>query len=76
MRSGYLNVEHTVGSLRHAGSNSGNWSSWGVGEINAYYLAFYADGVGPSHGPNARYHAFPLRCLSTVLGMWERWNVI
>lgn len=35
----------------------------------AYSFAFTASAVRPSHGPIERWYAFPLRCLSTVLGM-------
>ncbi len=46
------------------------WSSYASGlNTVAYNLALDTTTVDSSSGPNARYFGFPLRCLSTVLGM-------
>ncbi len=74
VRSGYLIPN--VGKSWDAGQYGYWWSSRGsstrydgVTTPSAYHLHFNATGVNPSNGPSNRYYGFPLRCLSTVLGM-------
>ncbi len=74
MRSGYL--APLDGKSWFAGQNGYDWSSRGastrydgVSTPSAYFLVFNAAGMYPSNGPSNRYDGFPLRCLSTVLGM-------
>ena len=74
VRSGNLNPND--GKSWNAGINGYWWSSRGsstrydgVATPSAYNLNFNATGVYPSNGPHNRYYGFPLRCLSTVLGM-------
>ncbi len=69
VRSGYVHLPNTAGTLRHAGLHGDWWSSRGDAATGAYHLNFTATGVSPSFGPDNRWHGFPLRCLSTVLGM-------
>jgi len=69
VRSGYVDLPITAGTLRYAGARGYNRSSRSGDIANAYYLRFDATPVFPSYGPYDRYIAFPLRCLSTVLGM-------
>ncbi len=69
VRSGYVDLPNTAGTLRYAGVYGYWWSSRGDAATGAYYLRFTATGVYPSRGPNSRWNGFPLRCLSTVLGM-------
>ncbi len=61
----------SAGTFRGAGHYANGWSSHS-GNItsNAYYLEIFT-AVEPSLGPNQRWFGFPLRCLSTVLGMGE-----
>ena len=67
MRSGYINVG--IPALRYAGAVGHGWPSRSYSTAtNAYYFYFTASDVGPSHHDN-RWYGFPLRCLSTVLGM-------
>ncbi len=72
MRSGIVYLAGTAGTLRYAGLYADYWSSRGGAATTAYSLAFHASTVDPSSGPHIRYYGFPLRCLSTVLGMWRR----
>ena len=74
MRSGYVGP----GDGKHWTANQWgfNWSSRASSTRyddtttpSAYNLHFSAKTVLPSNGPNERWHGFPLRCLSTVLGM-------
>ncbi len=69
VRSGYVYLPNTAGTLRYAGINADYWSSRAEAATTAYYLSFNATAVGPSGGPHNRWHGFPLRCLSTVLDM-------
>ena len=76
VRSGRLNLIVTAGAFGYAGFHGYWWSSRGsstrydgVTIPSAYNLVFYASTVYPSGGPSNRYNAFPLRYLSTVLGM-------
>jgi hypothetical protein len=75
VRSGHINPSNSAGTFRSVGYEGVWWSSrwtdnvWGSAGLGGYYLYFNATGVGPSNGPTERYHGFPLRCLSTVLGM-------
>ncbi len=76
MRSGHVGPSYSAGNFRDAGSGGLWWSSrgadnvWGSAGLGGYYLIFNATSVNSSNGPNSRYYAFSLRCLSTVLGMW------
>lgn len=68
--SGYVFLPNTAGTFRNAGLYGLDWSSRSYSTADlAYYLRFGATGVLPSRGPYERWHSFPLRCLSTVLGM-------
>ncbi len=69
MRSGRIYLSMSAGTFRGAGHYANGWSSHS-GNItsNAYYLEIFT-AVEPSLGPNQRWFGFPLRCLSTVLGM-------
>ena len=76
MRSGYIYLLDTDNTLRNASIAADDWSSRGsdtrydsVSVPSAYDIAFNTDAVYSSFGPNERWHAFPLRCLSTVLDM-------
>jgi len=74
VRSGYVDLPNTAGTLRYAGLDGYEWSSRGAAYTSstsaaAYYLEFNDSTVYPSGGPDARWVGFPLRCLSTVLGM-------
>ena len=67
MRSGYI---HPGGGKSWAVGLTGHcWSLRGDIISTSYGLGFNAAGVIPSNGPHERLYAFPLRCLSTVLGM-------
>ena len=62
------------GKSWHAGIAGYWWSSRAAAytsstSATAYSLGFNASTVYPSHGPYTRWGGFPLRCLSTVLGM-------
>ncbi len=72
MRSGYVNLIIAAGVFRNAGEWGPIWSSHANmytsnTSATAYYLTFNATDVYPSLGPDSRFYAFPLRCLSTVL---------
>ncbi len=67
MRSGYFNVSGSA--LGNAGSRGYDWLSRSYSDTTrSYGLHFDVANVGPSN-LSPRYFAFPLRCLSTVLGM-------
>ena len=75
VRSGYTYLPNTAGTFRLAASVAEYWSSRasstrfdGVNVSSAYKFEFSSI-INPSSGPDARAYAFPLRCLSTVLGM-------
>ena len=66
---------NTTTNFRWSGQNGYNWSSRGSNKnaaneaiLSGYYLAFGII-VEPSRGPYERSVGYPLRCLSTVLGM-------
>ena len=67
MRSGYIELPKTAGTLRNAGHNADYWSSRGSAATNAYNLEFNT-AVNPSNGPNNRWYGFPLRCLLMYRG--------
>ncbi len=71
MRSGYISLAGTNGAIfRFVGQWGYDRSSRGSdAATHAYILHFGGTEVNSSAGPYSRYHAFPLRCLSTVLGM-------
>jgi len=76
VRSGRLALPVSAGTFGYAGVRGYDWSSRtsstiasGATTPSAYSLDFNATGVYPSYGPWERWLAFPLRCLSTVLGM-------
>ncbi len=76
VRSGRLNLAVSAGTLGYAGIFGYDWSSRasstrydGAAIPSAYALGFNASTVYPSDGPRERWHGYPLRCLSTVLGM-------
>ena len=68
VRSGDFYLANTSGIFRAAGQYGRYWSSRTNIATTAYNLLFDTT-VYPSRGPSAYYHAFPLRCLSTVLDM-------
>ncbi len=76
MRSGYIYLTDDNGTLVGI-SHDGHWWSLrgsstnasGNANPSAYYLLLGSTDIYPSAGPLNRYAAFPLRCLSTVLGM-------
>ena len=75
VRSGHVSLANTAGTLRVAGTYGHYWSSRasstnasGISVPSAYNLYFLASNVNPSYS-DVRYRGFPLRCLSTVLGM-------
>ena len=68
VRSGYVHLPNTAGTLRTAGRNADYWSSRADATTTAYNL-YFGTAVYPSGGPNIRYYGFSLRCLSTVLDM-------
>jgi len=73
VRSG--NLAPYDGKSWNAGQNGYEWSSRGAAHnsttsASAYYLAFNGSTVYPSASYD-RWYGFPLRCLSTVLGMWR-----
>jgi len=67
VRSGYIELPKTAGTLRNAGHNADYWSSRGSAATNAYNLEFNT-AVNPSNGPNNRWYGFPLRCLLVYRG--------
>ncbi len=78
MRSGDIYLPNATGTFRGAGEWGYDWSSRassmrydGADIPSAYFIDFGPSVVRPSYGPYIRYNAFPLRCLSTVLGMGE-----
>jgi len=75
VRSGYILLIIDAGTLRHNSYHGHYWSSRGssmrsdgVTTPSAYNLYFHTTVVTPSDSTD-RYRGFPLRCLSTVLGM-------
>ncbi len=71
VRSGGIYLTNSSGATAHAGrmANYGSfWSSRGDAATHAYDLDFITTSVSPSAG-SIRWYGFPLRCLSTVLGM-------
>ena len=70
VRSGWILLPTTAGTFRFAGALSVWWSSRAYSSTTyAYDLYLQTTGVvSPSYDSN-RYDGFPLRCLSTVLGM-------
>ncbi len=75
VRSGDINFSMTNGTFYLAGAYGIYWSSRGADHTSstistALYFEFYSK-VSPSTGPYARWIAFPLRCLSTVLDYVE-----
>ncbi len=69
MRSGRIDLTVSAGTLGYSGLAADYWSSRTLSTVTtAYFLGFGATTILPSN-TNNRYNAFPLRCLSTVLGM-------
>ena len=68
VRSGYVDLFNTAGTLRNAGPLADYWSSRAV-TTTAYDLHFDTAVVRPSNGPDYRWQGLSLRCLSTVLDM-------
>ena len=69
MRSGDIYLTVSAGTFRYAGQWAFNWPSRSsASSAHAYNLGFNMSLVYSSY-ENNRYYAFPLRCLSTVLGM-------
>ena len=67
VRSGHLYVANVPGTLRYTAAGGVYWSSRGDANTTAYFLALYSALNASDY--NSRYLGFPLRCLSTVLGM-------
>ena len=59
----------TLARAVSTGRGAGLLSAMMVRLPSAYYFEFNVMGAYPSRGPLERWHGFPLRCLSTVLGM-------
>ncbi len=77
MRSGHIALTHIDSTFRTVGLVGYAWSSYATSVLangtvvpSGYRLYFHGTGVNPSGGPDHRAFGFPLRCLSTVLGMW------
>ncbi len=68
MRSGHFNLTISNGVLRHVSYYGYDWSSSTYSAVTRAYNLDIGTEVNVS-GPGARYSGFPLRCLSTVLGM-------
>jgi len=69
VRSGVVDLPVSAGTFRLAGRYGYEWSSRTYSaSTHAYNLYFNASDVPSSHYDNRSY-GFPLRCLSTVLGM-------
>ena len=74
VRSGYIVLSASVGTLRYVGQWGHDWSSRassaqvdGAVSLSAYDLGVYDSVVEPSNGPFERWVGRSLRCLSTVL---------
>ncbi len=67
VRSGNIRVSIRTGTFRYASNFGEFWSSRGASVTNAHYFEF--TDITMRQADAAREHAFPLRCLSTVLGM-------
>jgi len=70
---GGIYLPNAAGTFGYAGAEGVWWSSRAYSTAtNAYELYLQTSGaVAPSNNSN-RYNGFPLRCLSTVLGMWRK----
>ena len=69
VRSGWFSIYNTSGTLRSVGLYSQSWSSRAYSADSLAYHSEYSDeNLDPSN-LDIRADAFPLRCLSTVLGM-------
>ncbi len=66
VRSGYVHLPSTAGTLRRTSYHAAYWSLHAAA-TNAYALEFDT-AINPSV-ENNRWYGFPLRCLSTVLDM-------
>ena len=76
VRSGRIALTVAADTFGYAGIGGYYWSSRssdmrydGVAIPSGYNFRFYTTGAGSSGGPDPRSFGFPLRCLSTVLGM-------
>ncbi len=70
VRSGYITLPIAAGTFRDAGIADLYWSSRSYSmSTRAYNLLFNANEVNSLRNDYARWYAFPLRCLSTVLGI-------
>ena len=67
VRSG--NIRTDWGIIEAPASDGGIVASRAANAGYRYNLSIYSNVISPSNGPSYRLHAFPLRCLSTVLGM-------
>ena len=56
-----------VGTLRALAVWGVDWPKYVQKFDDVHSLAFDYTDVYPSRGPYSRYHAYPLRCLSTAL---------
>lgn len=68
MRSGYIYPGNTTGTFRYSGQGGRFWSSQGYSNSNHANDLSASTSISPS-GYSERAAAFPLRCLSTALGM-------
>ena len=71
MRSGNVGTlgETARWAFRYANLDGNDWSSSAIEKSEStttYFLGFNNSGVYPSHGPNNRRNALPLRCRSTT----------
>ena len=73
MRSGGIATGHSTGTTWDLGSAGYFWSLTTASKIQekpglgAYRLIFYQTSANPSFGPDRRWYAFPLHCLSLLL---------
>ncbi len=73
VRSGWIDLPLTAGTFRGAGAGGVWWSSRAYSTATyAYDLYLQTSGAVAPSNYSTRYLAFPLRCLSTVPGMWRK----
>ena len=68
VRSGYIDLTITAGTLRAAGYGGVWWSSRTYSSADRAYDFYFTTVIYPSN-ISGRYCGFSLRCLSTVLDM-------
>jgi len=68
VRSGYVDLPITAGTLRLVNFDGRYWSSYSNTANSANSLLLNSTSIFPSPSYD-QYRGYPLRCLSTVLGM-------